>query len=113
MSVSRIPGLRGQHEPAFMTRDRRLVSLDRVVTEVVTELATQGLAVSAHAAKCCVQAARKVLALVDEALDLETLSEVVSAELRRARMLVRPAAVQDVLKAYAALLVSLDVVEIT
>ena len=113
MSVSHIPGLRGQHEPAFMTRDRRLVSLDRVVTELVTELAEQGVAVSAHAVKCCVQAARKVLALVEDSLDLESLSEVVSHELRRARMLVRPKAVQAVLTAYAALLVSLDVVEIT
>ena len=96
-----------------MTRDRRLFSLDRMVQELLLELEDEGLSLSDCMVKCCVQAARTVLSLVDEELDLDALSEAVSTELRRALMLLRPAEVRRVLTAYARMLVQLEVVEIT
>ncbi len=96
-----------------MTRDRRLLSLDRLVRELVPELAAEGLEISSSMVKCCVQAARRVLGVAEDSMRLSELSEAVSLELRRARMLLAPAQVQRVLTAYGRLIAQLDVVQIT
>ena len=104
-----IPSLPGAHEPTFLTRDARVLSLDRLIFDVVEEMTLEGRPVSPYVAKCAVQAARHRLAHEAE-LDLATLTSEVQQELRRNRVLLTRMHVTEILQIYGSLIASLGIV---
>ena len=105
-----IPGLLGASEPAFRTRDARWMGLDSIVQEVAAALG--GIdELSLVALKSTIQMARQV---VQEPVERtpEALYEAVSERLRRRGVIMPAPRVENVLAAYASVIVSLEVLEI-
>ncbi|GEM_PF-3193910 len=104
-----IPSLPGAHEPTFLTADARVLSLDRLIFDVVEEMVLDGVPVSPYVCKCAVQSARQRL-VNDAEVDLATLSDQVRQDLRRNRVLLTPHHVTEILKIYGGLIASLGIV---
>ena len=107
MAISGIPGA---PEPTFRTRDREYVSLDRLIQDVCTELASRDILVNASIAKAAVQCARHSVQ-ASESPGLEGLAQQVSEDLRRERVLLVPRLVRQVLLSYGRIVSEFDIAE--
>ena len=107
-----IPGIPGAADPTFYTRDRRLLSLDRIIHELTDLMADDGHPISPRVAKAAVQAGRQIVCRYD-GLRAEQLALRVSRDLRAARILLPPALVERLLVAYGRLVIELDITSIT
>ncbi len=107
-----IPGIPGAAEPTFYTRDRRFLSLDRIVHELCDLMADDGHPVSPRVAKAAVQSGRHVVCIHD-GLRAEELAERVSWELRGSHVLLPPQLVERLLVTYGRLVIELDITSIT
>ncbi len=107
----RIPGLPGATETTFRTRDAVLVSLDRLVEEVCTELSDRGMDIAPPMAKAAIQAARAAITRWPE-LDEASLVAQVQARLRREHILLPAPMVGALLRRYLRKVVELDVTEV-
>jgi hypothetical protein len=105
-----IPGIPGAPEPTFRTRDREYVSLDRLIQDVCTELASRDILVDPPIAKAAVQCARQSVQ-ASESPGLEGLSQQVSEDLRRERVHLVPRLVRQVLLSYGRIVSELDIAE--
>ncbi len=108
----RIPGVPGASEPTFRTRDCQWMSLDTLVMETVAELEEDGVSISPHAAKVTIQVAR-VVVQGPEGSDTVQLVKAVRVGTRRRRVLLSEEYVQAVLTAYARVISTMDIAEIT
>ncbi len=108
----RIPGLPGANEPTFRTRDALLLSLDRIVHEVCSELADQGMSLAPRIAKAGIQAARHAICRQPELAE-EGLVETVREDLMRERILLPATMVQALLRHYLHKVLELDITEVT
>ena len=106
-----IRGLPGAPDTTFRTRDRRYLSLDRLVQEICVELADAGLDVSPYVAKSVIQYCRQCLRMSGPQLEIEALSELVSQDLRKLGILLNGGWVHDILVAYGNLVAGLDIAE--
>ena len=104
-----IPGIPGAPSPSFRTRDRLVVSLDQLIVEICEELKVQGMPVAPFVAKTIVQLARKELSQSGHAVNMEALSQRVFQELKLHRILVIPARVEVVLKAYGSVFAEMQI----
>lgn len=109
--MPKIPGISGASEPSFRTADRRWLDLDSMVRETTHKLATGGVILSPVAVKAAIQMGRALLAASDD-LRGDALGELVSAQLRHRRVLLSPALARQVLVAYAAVFLELEVLEV-
>jgi len=107
-----IPGIPGAADPTFCTRDRRFLSLDRVVHELCDLMEDDGTPISPRVAKAAVQSGRQIVCRYD-GLCADELATRVSLELRRARVLLTPTLVERLLVTYGRLVIELDITSIT
>ena len=104
------PGIPGAPEPTFRTRDREYVSLDELIKDVCTELATRDILVDAPVVKAAVQCARDSVQGT-ESPGLDGLAQQVSEDLRRERVHLVPRLVRQVLLSYGRVVTELDIAE--
>jgi hypothetical protein len=107
----RIPGLPGASDPTFRTRDALLLSLDRIVHDVCTELAVGGLVISLPVAKAAIQAARHGICRQPSLVEAEIVV-IVGARLRRERILLPPSMIRRLLRCYLRTVIALDITEV-
>jgi hypothetical protein len=106
-----IRGLPGAPDTTFRTRDRRFLSLDRLVQEICVELGDEGLDVSPYVAKSVIQYCRQCLQTSGPEMEIVALSELISQDLRRLGILLNDIWVRDILVAYGNLVAGLDIAE--
>jgi|GEM_PF-4805808 len=106
-----ILGIPGASDPSFRTTDQMFVSLDQVVSEVVSNLSMGELDLSLHVAKCVIQLTRRRLAQGDE-LSLVSLSMDVRSDLRSHRIMLTNTQVKLILSAYGDVFSTLDIAEV-
>ena len=104
----RIRGIQELPEPTFRTVDDAWVSLDSVVSRVVTSLRGD---VSPIVAKCTIQLARHAADQIDR-VEIGPLATDVCHALRGERIVVTPIVVMAILMAYASEVATLEVVQI-
>lgn len=107
----RIPGIPGASDPSFRTRLETWMGLDSFVYKVVERLAQDGTALSPHAVKVTIQIARYVLSR-EEGLAGDALIADVHGRLRKARLLLQPGHVQQILRVYASLVAEIGIEEV-
>ncbi len=106
-----IRGLPGAPDTTFRTRDRRYLSLDRLVQEICVELSDAGLDVSPYVAKSVIQYCRQCLRMSGPEMDIVDLSDLISQDLRKLGILLNASWVHDILVAYGKLVAELDIAE--
>ncbi len=106
-----IPGVEGAGEPCFRTRDSRWLTLDAMVMETCSALDEAGHEVSPVAVKATIQLARFTVQEPRDRTTDELISDV-TQRLRARRVIVPRAVVGEIVRAYAAVFVALEVLEI-
>ncbi len=91
-----------------MTRDRALVSFDTLIRSTVEELLEAGVDISREVTKATVQCARQLVCAMQN-LDRSSLSELVTRELRRFRILLVRPVVEAILATYAGIVARMDI----
>jgi hypothetical protein len=106
------PGPGGPHRPRFATGDGRLLHLGQVAEAVADELAEAGAPLPAPLVLSVLSLTRAALRAPGAPSDAAGLAGSVSAALRAHRALLPPAAVAQVLRAWAAVVLELGLTDL-